>query len=327
MPLRSSLPLRLALAVSATVVGVECPGQLPADAGQLWKTYDIGPFVAQAGAGSERHVVDWILQDTGYSAWHGSVAASLSADATTLRCYHTAAMQARVADVVTRFVGEAATPHRFSVRVFGMDGPEWRAEARPALAPIPAVTPGIQAWICPREQAAMLVSRLRARGDCRELPTGPVLAGNGVPAMLVGGRKQPYVQDVAPRLDAWPGWTTLAASCDEGFALDVQPLMTLDGVGVEAVVRCRIDQIERLVPVSLAAPIAGGQRVRVEVPQVAAVRVGERFRWPANQVLLIGLGLVPWPVPAQNVVPAAFTVDDKRSDVIVVVEPRLSGVR
>ena len=63
----------------------------------------------------------------------------------------------------------------------------------------------------------------------------------------------------------------------------------------------------------------------IEVPQMSAVRIGERFRWPANSTLLIGLGLVPWPVPGQNKAgsPALFS-DAKRTDVVVVVEPRLT---
>jgi hypothetical protein len=88
------------------------------------------------------------------------------------------------------------------------------------------------------------------------------------------------------------------------------------------VVRCRIDQIERMPTVSLASPV-NQQRVQVEVPQVAAVRVGERFRWPATQTLIIGLGLVPWPVPAQNDSTVSLLTDVKRCDVIIVVEPRL----
>ena len=298
-------------------------GQPPAEAGQVWKTYDIGPFVRQAGPNSERHIVDWVLQETGYAPWHGPVAASLSADGERLGCFHVPEMQARVEDVVARFVAEAGRPHRFVVTVLGMDGPAWRGDARPALFAIPAATPGVQAWIASRENAAVLVARLRARSDCRELPTGPVLAGNGLPAVLSGGRKQPYVQDVAPRPDAWPGWQTVNAACDEGFALDVHPLLTRDGAAVDAVVRCRIDQIERLAPVTVAP--AAGQPVKLQVPQVVAVRIGERFRWPATQALVISFGLVPWPVPAQNTPVAALVPDDKRSDVIVVVEPRLGG--
>jgi hypothetical protein len=151
-----------------------------------------------------------------------------------------------------------------------------------------------------------------------------VLAANGLPATLSGGRKQPYVQDIAPRPDAWPGWQMQAAACDEGLAIDIHPLLTRDGSAVEAVLRCRIDQIERMAAVSLASPV-NQQRVQVEVPQVAAVRVGERFRWPANQTLFVGLGLVPWPVPAQNVSAVALIADDKRCDVVIVVEPRLGA--
>jgi hypothetical protein len=58
---------------------------------------------------------------------------------------------------------------------------------------------------------------------------------------------------------------------------------------------------------------------------LAAVRIGERFRWPAAQTLLVGIGLVPWPVPAQNTPVAALVPDARRRDVAVVVEPRLRG--
>lgn len=301
-------------------------GQLPADAGQVWKTYDIRPFVSVAGAGSQKHVVDWILQDTGYGSWHGETVASLTADDAAVRVFHTPDMQARVEQTVARFTLGAQTPHRFAVRVFGIGSPAWRADARPTMQPIAAATPGVQAWIVSRENAALLVARVRARSDCQELPTGPVLAGNGVPAVLSGGRKRPYVKDVDVRPDVWPGWQTLGASCDEGFALDIHPLLGGDGTTVEAVVRCRIDQIERMAPVSVPAPAGNGQRVQIEVPQVSAVRVGERFRWPASQCLVIGLGLVPWPVPGQNAAASASLLTEaKRTDVIVVVEPRLAG--
>lgn len=53
---------------------------LPADAGQVWKTYDITPFVNRVGPGSQKHIVDWILQDSGYATWHGSTVAAMGAD-------------------------------------------------------------------------------------------------------------------------------------------------------------------------------------------------------------------------------------------------------
>ena len=318
MSRRVHLPMRLVLVVAA-LAAARAAAQVPADSGQVWKTYDIAPFVAVAGSGSERHVVDWILQETGYAAWHGASPASLSAGPEKLACFHVPEMQSRVEEIVTRFVGEASSPHRFTVRVFGVASPAWRGDARPVLQPIPVATPGVQAWILARENAAEVVARLRARSDCQELPTGPVLAANGLPAILTGGRKLPYVQDVGP-----PGWQPSSGACDEGLAIDVHPLLVADGTAVEAVFRCRIDQVERLAPVTLPAPAGVRGKLQMEVPQVAAVRVGERFRWPAGQTLLVGLGLVPWPVPAQNTVPA-LVPDAKRRDVVVVIEPRLRG--
>jgi len=324
---RSRLQLGMCGMLAAALLAAG-PGaaQLPSDAGQVWKTYDLGPFTTAAGPGSEQHVVGWILEETGYPAWHGAAAASLSAAAGKLACFHTPEMQARIAGIVARFNGEADSPHRFTVRVFGFDGPRWRAEARPALQPIPTATAGVQAWILPREAAAAVIPRIRARGDVVELPTGPVLAANGIPASLTGGRKLPYVQDYLPRPDAWPGWQPQQAACDEGLAIDFQPLISEDAAAMEASFRCRIDQIERLAQVALPAP-GGGPPVEAQVPQMAAVRIGERFRWPVTHALVIGLGLVPWPVPAQNGGVAALLPEIERRDVVVVVEPRLAGAR
>ncbi len=301
-------------------------GDLPVDAGQVWKTYDIRSFVKQAGAGSQKHVVDWVLQETGYSSWHGDTVASLSADANTLRCFHAPPMQARVEEIVARFVEDTDSPHRFSVRVFGVGSPSWRNEARASLQPIQAATPGVQAWIMSREEAAVFVGGLQRRSDSQQLPTGLVLAANGLPAVISGGRTRPYIQDVATGPGVGPTLQTLGASCDEGMAIDIHPLMLLDGTGVEAVVRCRIDQIERMAPVAVNVSSGNRQRVQIEVPQMSAVRIGERFRWPSTKVLVIGLGLVPWPVPGQDGAgTTANSTNAKRTDMVVVIEPRLSG--
>ena len=316
----------LAAVVLACALTAPATAQIPSDIGQVWKTYDLTAFVAVAGAGSETHVVDWILQETGYPAWHGTSPASLSAGDGKLSCFHTPQMQAQVADVVERFVDEADKPHRFTVRVLGFTGPAWRGAARPALQPITTATPGVQAWILPREAAAVVIAQARARSDCVELPTGPALAANGLPAALTGGRTQEYVQDYALTPDAWPGWQPRRATCDEGFAIDLHPLVSQDGTVVDAVFRCRIDQIERLAAVSLPAP-AGGPPIVAQVPQVAAVRIGERFRWPATHALVVALGLVPWPVPAQNGSLASLVTTVERRDVVVVVEPRLGSSR
>lgn len=338
----------VAIAVSAGVAGAQVPQQpqaglqtvsvkptvwadgtsLPADEGQELKTYTIAPFVEQAGVGSEKLVVDWVLQETGYASWHGGQLAALAANATTLTCFHVPEVQARVADVVERFVGDAASPHRFLVRVVGVGSPSWRGDVAAALQPLPTTTPGVQAWMMSRESAALLLATLRGRNDFREIPTGPVLAANGQPAVIAGGRRRPYVRDVATGTPAAPGWQPVTSGCDEGLSVEVQPLISADGAAVEAILRCRIDQIERMATVAVDVPTAERGRVNIEVPQTSSVRVGERFRWPSTQALVIGLGLVPWPVPdpARPGSPTLLPPAALRMDVLVVVEPRLASV-
>lgn len=315
-----------ALALACSLVAahaVASLGQVPAEKGQEWREHDISAWVRQAGPGSERHVVDWVLQETGSASWHGAVPTSLSADEGTLRVFHLPEMQDRVADIVGRFVAEAGVPHRFAVRVLGVGSPSWRGDARGLLRPVPTATPGVQAWVMSREEAATLGALLRRRGDCAELPTGVVQAANGLPAVLQGGRRRPYLQDIQPAPTP-AGWQPVSGVCDEGVTLEVLPLVSRDGSAVEAVFKCRIDQIERMAPVSLQIPAPQPQRVQIEVPQVSAVRVGERFRWPVSQVLVVGLGLVPWPVPGNNTAASAsLLADAKRTDVVVFVEPRL----
>ena len=53
---------RWLLVLVACIVPGAAAAQLPSDAGQVWRTYDISAFVRQHGPGSQRHVVDWVLQ-------------------------------------------------------------------------------------------------------------------------------------------------------------------------------------------------------------------------------------------------------------------------
>jgi hypothetical protein len=94
------------------------------------------------------------------------------------------------------------------------------------------------------------------------------------------------------------------------------------------VLKCHIDQVERLRPVvvEVPTPAAPRQRTKVEVPQMSHYRVHERFHWPAGKSLLIGLGVVPTPTPVDPsplrlqlpVVPP----EPPRADLLVLIEDR-----
>jgi len=136
-----------------------------------------------------------------------------------------------------------------------------------------------------------------------------------------------YTRDVTMRPDAWPSYTPEIGQFEEGFSLELNPLLSLDGRTIDAVIKCNIDQLEKLVPVMLEVPstVANRQRAQIEVPQVTHCRLHERFRWPADQVLIVGLGVVATPLPVEpnpllRVLPIASS--PQRADLLVFVESK-----
>lgn len=47
-------------------------GTLPNDGGQIWREYDITPYTLHVTSTNrpEQAIVDWVLRETGYDAWH-----------------------------------------------------------------------------------------------------------------------------------------------------------------------------------------------------------------------------------------------------------------
>ncbi|KKK81921.1 hypothetical protein LCGC14_2808570, partial [marine sediment metagenome] len=131
---------------------------LPNDHGQVWREYDISPYTIRVTSTKrpEQAIIDWILQETGYEAWHSEPLGVLSADSRTLRVYHTPETQAVVADLVARFVDSEAETTTFSLRVTTVGHPSWRAKAQRMLRPVSVQTPGVSAWLLAKEDAAML---------------------------------------------------------------------------------------------------------------------------------------------------------------------------
>ncbi|MEX2119764.1 MAG: hypothetical protein WD847_09230 [Pirellulales bacterium] len=279
------------------------PGTLPNEAGQLWRNYDISPYTLRVTSTNrpEQAIVDWILRETGYEAWHGEPLGLLSATERTLRVYHTPEMHALVSEVVDRFVDTQAESHAFGLRVVTVGHPNWRAKAQSVLHPVQVQTQGIQAWLVQKEDAALMLAELRKRMDFREHSSPHLLVNNGQSTTVSATRPRAYTRDVALRPEVWPAFEPQLAQFDEGFSLELSPLLSLDGGTIDAVIKCNIDQLEKLVPVMIEVPtpVAPRQRTQIEVPQVTHCRLHERFRWPVDQVLVVGLGVVATPVPAE----------------------------
>ena len=84
--------------------------------------------------------------------------------------------------------------------------------------------------------------------------------------------------------------------------MDFSPLLSVDRRMIDATIKCDIDQVEKMIPVMIdvPTPAAPRQRTKIEVPQMTHYRFHERFRWPVDQVLLVGLGMVALPIPVDG---------------------------
>jgi hypothetical protein len=302
---------------------------LPNDAGQVWHDYDISSYTARVTSTKrpEQAIIDWILRDTGYEAWHIEPLGVLSASNRTLRVYHTPEMQKRVADVVERFTSSEAATYTFSMRVVTLDSPSWRTLAQRLLRAVPVQTSGVNAWLLPKENAAIMVGELRRRNDYREHSSPYLMVNNGQSTVVSAMRGRSYVRDVVARTDMPNGFEPTMGQVDEGFALDFSPLLSVDRRMIDATIKCEIDQIEKMIPVMVDMPTQASprQRAKIESPQMSHYRFHERFRWPVDQVLVVGLGMVALPIPVDGAslvrgVPLPIGNSPARADMLIFIE-------
>ena len=308
-------------------------GTLPNDQGQVWREYDIRPYTLRFPNAEhpEQTIVDWVLRETGYEAWHSDPVGLLSANREKMRVYHTPQMQGIVADILDRFVNGQASGQAFSLRIATVRNPNWRAKALPLMTPIPVQSPGMQGWIMPKENAAMLLAALTRRSDWREHSASNQMVPNGQSVLLSTMRPRSYIKGVIRTDNAWPGFQPETGQLEEGATMEFAPLLSLDMKSADAVIKIRIHQVEKMAKVKLDIPTAvtGNQRMQVEVPQMTMANVHERFRWPADHVLLLSMGVVPPPtrqggnaltkmIPGMNQAP--------RADGLLMVEVRGTAI-
>jgi hypothetical protein len=302
-PIPGNVPAALDPAITRARVS-KGNGALPNDQGQVWREYDISPYTRRVlnTQRPEQAIVDWILRETGYEAWHSDPVGLLSASHDSLRVYHTPEMQAIVADICDRFVNSAASAYGFTLRVATVRNPNWRAKAIPMMTPINVQTPGIQGWLLAKENARLLHAELSRRTDYREYNSAQQIVANGQSIVISTMRPRSYIKGATVTPVAWPGYQPEMGTLEEGFSLEFSPLLALDLAAADAVVKLRLNQIEKMLPVKLDLPttVAPNQRVQIDVPQMTMSNLHERFRWPTDRVLLLSMGVVATPGPTKD---------------------------
>ena len=272
-------------------------GVLPNEHGQVWREYDISPYTLKVKDTDrpQQAIIDWILRETGTDAWFSEPLGILSAGTTTLRVYHTPEMQQLVRGIVERFIASDAAAQSLNVRLVTVGSPNWRSKAVPLLKPIEVQSAGVEAWLLSRENAAMLYEELRARADFHEHSSPKLEIFNGQTQTLARRNPQRYSRGVQRRGDGL-AYEVAPGQIEEGYSLQISPLMSLNGKTVDVALKCQVDQVEKLVPILVDVPVPGqGQRVQIQVPQMVSWRLSERFRWPTDEVLLLSCGVVANP--------------------------------
>jgi len=229
-------------------------------------------------------------------------------------------MQAVVSEVIDRFVGSEAESYTYGIRLVTVRSPNWRTKALPYLRPVKVQTPGIEAWLLSKENAAVLAAELCKRTDYREHNSSNLVIHNGQSATIALLQPKNFIKAVNLRQDMWPGYEMQTGQVEEGFSLELSPLLSTDGRTVDAVIKCDVDQVEKLVPVWVDVPTTPRKRVQIQVPQIVSWRLHERFRWPAADVLLISCGVVAVPGPGKATSPVGLSNPFDRSP------PRADGL-
>ncbi|WP_233148659.1 hypothetical protein [Rhodopirellula sp. MGV] len=280
---------------------------LPQTAGQQSRDFDLRPYTGylQNHDHPEQAVIDWILRETGTDAWFTSPFGYMNASRDTLSVYHTREMTEVVAGIVDRFTAGEKDPQVLSLKVMTVGNPNWRSRAHLLMQHVAVDSPGVQAWLLSKENAALVMAMLRQRTDTRQVQALDLITYNGQTQKLASTRGRNYVRNVKPASTGWPPYEPETGEIQEGYRLEISPLLTVDRQALDCVIKAEIDQVDKLKPVELDLPLPDGTayRTKIDVPQVVSWRLHERFRWPSDMVLLLSCGVIASPERPQAAVP------------------------
>jgi hypothetical protein len=281
---------------SSSVKVTRTVNSLPNSAGQVWREYDISPYTSRVTNtdNPQQAIIDWILKETGTEMWFNQPLGILSATKTQLYVYHTPEIQDTVHRLVDRFVYTKAQVQSVDITLLTVDNPNWRTTAYPLMQPVLAKSVGVEGFILSKENAAMLIHELNRRPDVKLVNSGSVNNHDGQPFLLRNTRLTQFFNRLQWVPNQTPNYQPLTANINEGYSVSINCLSSLDSRTIEAIIKCDIDQVERLTNVNVNAPggLGGNQGISLQIPQIVSWRMHERFRWSNDQVLLLTCGIV-----------------------------------
>ena len=257
--------------------------KLPNAAGQVWREYDITPYTSELTKldRPEQSIIEWIVKETGTKLWFGEPMGILSADRRRVIVYHTPEIQRVCKEIIDRFNRTRAQSQVFEVNLVTVDKPNWRAGAYPMLQPVEVRSPGIEAWLVSKENAAILQSQLARRGDFKRHSGGRVASPDGQTFVLEKATPVSFVQALQWTPDQIPNYQPKAETINEGYRLALSCLTSLDNRTIEAIIDCDVDQVEKLTPVKVDLPAAGGT-LTLSLIHISSPREQRGTRMPSS---------------------------------------------
>ena len=329
--LRSNTNTASPLSSSLETKVTRTQSQLPNEAGQVWREYDISPYTENVGAikRPQQAILDWVLRETGTEMWFNEPLGILNATKDRLIVYHTPEIQAEVKAITDRFVRTRGQEQNFNIDLLTVGNPNWRSNAYSLLQTIDVQTPGVEAWMMSKENAAILIGQLRQRTDFKLHSGGEVKTHDGQSFVLEKTKPVQFIRSLRWLPGQFPVYEPLLTTINEGYTLSISSLSLLDNRAIEVAIKCDVDQVETLTDVKI--PVAGAsgavQTADIYVPELISWRLHERFRWPSEQVLLLSCGVVADPEPETPGTTGVFGLRNRRkqtnrSDALLLIEYR-----
>lgn len=273
-------------------------GSLPSEAGQFWMVYDITPYTKLYPAlpSPEQAIVNWILYDTGEAFWHKTPFGVFSADSEQLYVYHNEKVQQYVSNILDRFMNSERKNNLFQVQIILLDSPDWRSKAAPLIHPYPVNKKEISGWVIGKTEIQSFLQTLTKRPDYLELNASRnVVPNTETFGWVLPAPTRDYIRDIQIAPSAPQGYVTDSHSIDEGYRIEITPLVSTNGEQVEILLTCHSTAVEKMLDVSLKIPTANAprQQLTAEVPQIARAEISDKISFPIDQVFLLDLGMIP----------------------------------
>jgi hypothetical protein len=283
--------------------------------GKAWKEYDISAYTAKFYPNDhpEEAVRKWLLAETGGpQAWHGSDVSSLAVSRQRVTVYHTPEMQARVADLLGRFVYYNPGEMQARVQIVNVKHVKWRKELLPKLHPIDSTSSGREVWLIEPADANALLQMTTNGWNGELLADKEFKVANGQTAKGFWPTKDGgYVRKLSASGGQYTSYRPSEVSTQDGVSFSISPLIATDAATLELDLEVKASKLASVKEVHIDAP----GRAKVEVPEVSTAVVSGKFVVPPGKYLLVSLGLVPSIQSRKGLLGR-----DKRDEVLVLVE-------